>query len=199
MFFYVKNSSFLKKIKKFLKNYPIKTANFYGGSEGGVLIMALKKFHYQIDKKEYIELYIDEKDLIKINDLILNNKQVNKRIYQDKVNLSRFYVSEIETLIGHEFADPNSDPYLIAENILREAVKEKAITLLDEALELLTNLQKEVLILKIVNGLTFRDIVKLVNLSYKTIHEIYEAAIKKLRKFYRQFTWLKEFYPHLFE
>ncbi len=87
--------------------------------------MALKKFHYQIDKKEYIELYIDEKDLIKINDLIINNKKVNKRIYQDKVNLSKFYVSEIETLIGHEFVDPNSDPYLIAENILREAVKEK--------------------------------------------------------------------------
>ena len=161
--------------------------------------MALKKFHYQIDKKEYIELYIDDKNLNKINDLIKNNKEVNKRIYQDKVNLSKFYVSEIETLIGHEFADPNSDPYLIAENILREAVKEKAIALLDEALELLTNLQKEVLILKTVNGLTFRDIVKSVNLSYKTIHEIYAAAIKKLRKFYRQFTWLKEFHPRLFE
>ena len=160
--------------------------------------MALKKFHYQIDKREYIELYIDEKETNRIKDLINNNKEVNKRIYQDKVNLSKFYVSEIETLMGHEFVDPNSDPYLIAENILREAVKEKAIALLDEALELLTNLQKEVLILKTVKGLTFRDLVDSLNLNVKTIHEIYEAAIKKLRKFYRQFTWLKEFH-HLFE
>lgn len=161
--------------------------------------MALKKFHYQIDKKEYIELYIDEKEIDIIKDLIKNNKEVNKRIYQDKVNLSKFYVSEIETLLGHEFVDPNSDPYLIVENNLREEVKEKALTLLNEALELLTNLQKKVLILKTVNGLTFRDIVSSLNLNIKTIHEIYEAAIKKLRKFYRQFNWLKEFYPHLFE
>ena len=55
--------------------------------------MALKKFHYQIDKKEYIELYIDEKDLNKINDLIKSNKEVNKIIYQD--NLPHFKVHSL--------------------------------------------------------------------------------------------------------
>lgn len=83
--------------------------------------MNIKTVRKQISRGEYELIQIDIDNHDEVEALRLHNKEVNHQIYEEKKLFSRYSVKEIQEFIGHEFADPNSDPF---EKMLKERAED---------------------------------------------------------------------------
>ena len=77
---------------------------------------------------------------------------------------------------GHDFEASDKSPI---EEILQTEANERVKNLLSK----LTDKQREVFILHAFEGWTLDKIGKKMGVSFQCVHQIYEAAIKKLKKF----------------
>ena len=162
--------------------------------------MNIKMLRKQIAKGEWEYVEIDIDDAAAVEALKLHNKEVNHKIYEEKKLMSKFSVEQIEAQIGHEFEDEGLDPLqkLIEEEegnfyTQKEDAFEKGLALLGQAMSTLTENQKDIFEKVIKKGMSFRKIAEEKKMHFTTVEEIYNAALKKLRKFFLRLMQLRMF------
>lgn len=166
--------------------------------------MNIKLLKKQISKGEYEYVEIDIDDANAVEVLRLHNKEINHKIYEEKKLFSKFSVEEIQSKIGHEFADETSDPLqrLIEDEegdfyVNREEVFDKGLSLLGQALSSLTEKQSHVFKMIVIENKSQRQIALEQGLHHKSVGEIYNAALKKLRKFFLAYPEFIAYFPKL--
>ena len=166
--------------------------------------MNIKLLKKQISKGEYEYVEIDIDDANEVEALRLHNKEINHKIYEEKKLFSKFSVEEIQSKIGHEFADETSDPLqrLIEDEegdfyVNREEVFDKGLSLLGQALSSLTEKQSHVFKMIVIENKSQRQIALEQGLHHKSVGEIYNAALKKLRKFFLAYPEFIAYFPKL--
>ena len=166
--------------------------------------MNIKLLKKQISKGEYEYVEIDIDDANAVETLRLHNKEINHKIYEEKKLFSKFSVEEIQSKIGHEFADETSDPLqrLIEDQegdfyANREEVFDKGLSLLGQALSSLTEKQSHVFKMIVIENKSQRQIALEQGLHHKSVGEIYNAALKKLRKFFLAYPEFIAYFPKL--
>ena len=166
--------------------------------------MNIKLLKKQISKDEYEYVEIDIDDANAVEALRLHNKEINHKIYEEKKLFSKFSVEEIQSKIGHEFADETSDPLqrLIEDEegdfyVNREEVFDKGLSLLGQALSSLTEKQSHVFKMIVIENKSQRQIALEQGLHHKSVGEIYNAALKKLRKFFLAYPEFIAYFPKL--
>lgn len=166
--------------------------------------MNIKLLKKQISKGEYEYVEIDIDDANAVEALRLHNKEINHKIYEEKKLFSKFSVEEIQSKIGHEFADETSDPLqrLIEDEegdfyVNREEVFDKGLSLLGQALSSLTEKQSHIFKMIVIENKSQRQIALEQGLHHKSVGEIYNAALKKLRKFFLAYPEFIAYFPKL--
>ena len=166
--------------------------------------MNIKLLKKQISKGEYEYVEIDIDDADAVEALRLHNKEINHKIYEEKKLFSKFNVEEIQIKIGHEFADETSDPLeRLIEDVEgnfyeeREGVFYKGLSLLGQALSSLTEKQFHVFKMIVIENKSQRQIALEQGLHHKSVGEIYNAALKKLRKFFLAYPEFIAYFPKL--
>ena len=96
---------------------------------------------------------------------LLERKETRRHISLDKAMAN-----------GHDFESSDKSP---TEEIIRAEESEYVKSLLEK----LTDKQREVFILHAFESWTLEKIGKKMGVSFQCVHQIYEAAIKKLKKF----------------
>lgn len=144
----------------------------------------MKKFEIIVTTKQgekKVRVYVDSETVAMLKDCseeirlaylkelykeqLLERKETRRHISLDKAMAS-----------GHDFETSDKSPM---EEIIRAEESEHVKSLLEK----LTDKQREVFILYVYDGKTFEYIAKKMGRSIPTIFEIYNAAIKKLKKF----------------
>lgn len=137
-----------------------------------------KKVVYQITKRHYelIEVEtIEQEELIK--EL---NRDFEREIKREKT--ARVRCISLDALYeknGYELADTAPS--------IKEAEKNQFHTRLHQAIDSLTERQKEVIKKYFWEGKTFREIADELGVHFTTVAESYHAAIKKMKKYLEKF------------
>ena len=162
--------------------------------------MNIKLLRKQIGKGEweFIEVDIDDAEAVKA--LEEHNREVNHKVYEEKKLFSQFSVEVIETQMGHEFEDEGLDPLqkLIEEDEgnfydEREEMFNRALSLIGQAKAKLTVSQR------FDENKTFIYIAEKLNLHESVVRRIYQAAIKKMKKFFLAYPEFTAYFPKLSE
>lgn len=166
--------------------------------------MNIKTVKKQISKGEYELIQIDIDNHDEVEALRLHNREVNHQIYEEKKLFSRYSLDEIQELIGHEFADPNSDPF---EKMLKERAEdiesqrnakfEEGLDLLKDALLGLTEKQTIIVLAVIQEDKSFRDLSRELNIHFTTVEDHFNVGMKKLRKFFMDKPDFLKYFPRL--
>lgn len=77
---------------------------------------------------------------------------------------------------GYDFCD-------LSANVFLEVQRNEDKIILDKALNLLTGMQREIVIFHIYYEMSFREIAREMNLNKDTVREHYLAALRKMKKF----------------
>ena len=158
----------------------------------------------QYGRDDYDEELVDEFDSETIERIKRNNKKVNHRIYEEKKRMSKFSVEQVQMKIGHEFPDIESDPFYESNEEWYEKKDEvfvRCLGLLDEASKGLTKKQSQIVeeVKKYKGDPNFCKIGKKFGITCVAVKKSYMAAIKKMKKYLRQYSELKEYFPNLFK
>lgn len=158
----------------------------------------------QISRREFEFVEIDTDDKEAVRELELHNKEVNHLAYLEKKYSSKYTVEDIERLSGHEFIDENSDPYERLKNKEKEnfysekkLTFNKGLSLLKDAMSTLTENQAFVITQVFVENISLREISKIKKIHHKSVEETYNAALKKLKKFYLKYPEFVKYFPNL--
>lgn len=129
----------------------------------------MKTIKYEIDEKS-VEIEVTEEFAAAYAEMEREDARIERRETRRTQSLDNSLDN------GFDIPDESVD-------VEESAVKKDEITRLYAALEHLTAKQKQVLFLYAVNGLSFIEISKNLELNKDTVREHYSAAIKKLKKF----------------
>ena len=140
--------------------------------------MEKKKVIYQITKKKYQTVEVDteeQEELIK--EL---NRDFEREEKREKTARARCLSLDELSQNGGDVADESPN----AEEIYFEKEEDEQIkSLVHNALKCLTDRQREVVIKVFWDKATFREIGEELGVHFTTVAEIYQSAIKKLKKF----------------
>lgn len=168
--------------------------------------MNIKLLRKQIGKGEweFVEVDIDDAEAVKA--LEEHNREVNHKIYEEKKLFSQFSVEVIESQMGHEFEDEGLDPLqrLIEEDEgnfydEKEEMFNRALSLIGQAKAKLTVNQRYVISQRFDENKTFIYIAEKLNLHESVVRRIYQAAIKKMKKFFLAYPEFIAYFPKLSE
>ena len=164
-----------------------------------VLIM-----HIQYTDGSYEVEEVEVTNTTRIEEIKIHNKEVRKYIYETKKITSKYSVEEIQQMTGQEFGDDSLDPL---EKLIeaeegnfydsKDMVFEKGLVLLGQALDTLTEKQKEVFASVHLLGKTKREIAANKKVSHTAINDCYDGALKRLRKFFAQYPEFLTYFPGL--
>lgn len=160
----------------------------------------------QIDKNEFEFVEIDLDDEQEVKELKKHNKEINHKIYEEKKLFSHYSVEHYEMMKGQEFQDDSPNPLekLIEEREgnfydQREVIFQFGLSVLGQALNNLTEKQNFVIEHIFVNKQNYTSIANDLSINESTVREIYKTALKKLRKFFRNYPEIEKYYPNLFK
>ncbi len=160
--------------------------------------------HIQYTDGTYDIEEIDSANLQRLEEIRVHNQKVRKYIYETNKISSKYSVEQIEKLTGHEFADDSLDPLqrLILEEEgdffeERRTAFNKGLSILGEAMSVLTEKQAYVFKMVIIEKKSQRQIAQEHGLHHKTVNEIYKAALKKLRRYYLAHPEFSSYFPKL--
>ena len=145
--------------------------------------MAKKKVVYQITRIKFEMVEVDtpeQEELIKeLNRDFEREDKREKTARARCISLDALYEND-----GYEVADstPSSE-----EAYIEETEKEQFHTRLHQAIDSLTERQKEVIKKYFWEGKTFREIADELGIHFTTVAEPYQAAIKKMKKYFEKF------------
>lgn len=145
--------------------------------------MAKKKVVYQITRIKFEMVEVDtpeQEELIKeLNRDFEREDKREKTARARCISLDALYEND-----GYEVADstPSSE-----EAYIEETEKEQFHTRLHQAIDSLTERQKEVVKKYFWEGKTFREIADELGIHFTTVAESYQAAIKKMKKYFEKF------------
>lgn len=162
--------------------------------------------HIQYTDGSYDIEEVDSTNLKRLEEIKLHNKKVRKYIYETKKITSKYSVEQIEKITGHEFADDSLDPLqrliVEAEGDFyegRDAAFDKGLSILGQALSTLTEKQSYVFKMVVIQKKSQRQVAQEQGLHHKSVNEIYNAALKKLRKFFLAYPEFITYFPKLNE
>ena len=144
----------------------------------------MKKFEITVTTKQgekKVSVYVDSETAAMLKDC---SEEIRNIYLQDEYKEqlaerreTRRHISLDKAMAnGHDFVAQDKPPI---EKILQAEENERVKTLLEK----LTDKQREVFILHAFEGWTLEKIGKKMGVSFQCVHQIYEAAIKKLKKF----------------
>lgn len=166
--------------------------------------MNIKLLKKQISRGEYelVEIDLDNKE--ELDALMLHNKEVNHKIYEEKKLCSKYSLEIFQEKYGDQFPDENSDPLekLIKEKVgdyetLKEEMFEEAKKLLGQAMSMLTKNQSLVIVATIIDGKSIRQVSRDLSISYTYAHECLDSGMKKLKKFFVKLPDYTKYFPNL--
>lgn len=145
--------------------------------------MAKKKVVYQITRTRYemVEVETDEQEEL-IKEL---NRDFEREDKREKTARARcISLDAIYEKNGYEIADdtPSGE-----ESYIEKTEREQFNARLYQAIESLTERQKEIIQKYFWEDKTFREIAAELGIHYTTVAESYQAAIKKIKKFLEKF------------
>lgn len=144
----------------------------------------MKKFEIIVTTKQgekKVSVYVDSETAAMLKNCpeevrLAYLKELYKEQLLERKETRRHVSLEKITANGHDFESSDKSPM---ETIIEAEESEYVKSLLDK----LTDKQREVFVLYVFEGKTFEYIAKKMGRSIATIYEIYNAAIKKLKKF----------------
>ncbi|MDE6947330.1 MAG: sigma-70 family RNA polymerase sigma factor [Anaeroplasmataceae bacterium] len=142
-------------------------------------------------KGNFLKIQVEESDIQSQHQI----KENNREVWRIEKNIHR-HIAKF-SLNGDSLMDETSDPLIKRILQEREDCFRKGLALLSEALSNLTPQQREIFQLKEKDGLSFQAIAKAKGITHQVAQRHYQAAIKKLRDFYKKQPFFLEFFPAL--
>ena len=144
----------------------------------------MKKFEIMITTKQgekKVSVSVDDKTALLLENCSQEVRQAYleseyKEQLQERAETRRHISLETSIANGHDFISPADSP-------LDETIKNEESIYVKGLLSKLTDKQYKVFTLYVFEGLTLEKIGKIMGVSFQCVHEIYQAAIKKLKKF----------------
>lgn len=103
-------------------------------------------------------------------------KELYKEQLLERAETRRHVSLEKITANGHDFESQDKSP-------TEKIIEAEETTRIKELLDKLTDKQRETFVLHAFEGWTLEKIGKKMGVSFQCVHQFYEAAIKKLKKF----------------
>ena len=144
----------------------------------------MKKFEIIVTTKQgekKVSVYVDSETAAMLKNCpeevrLTYLKEIYKEQLLERKETRRHVSLEKITANGHDFESSDKSP---TEKIIEAEENEYIKSLLDK----LTDKQQEAFILHAFEGWNFEKIGKKMGVSFQCVHQFYEAAIKKLKKF----------------
>ena len=146
----------------------------------------MKKFEIVITTKQgekKVKLYIDNETATILKDCseeirLAYLKEEYKAQMRERAETRRHISLDKSMDNGHDFESQDKSP-------LAEILEAEEESYIKSLLDKLTDKQREVFILHAFERWTLKKIGKKMGVSFQCVHQIYEAAIKKLKNFYK--------------
>lgn len=146
----------------------------------------MKKFEIIVTTKQgekKVKLYIDNETAAILKDC---SEEVRRAYLKEEYKAQKRERAETRRHIsldksmdnGHDFESQDKSP-------LAEILETEEDAYIKSLLDKLTDKQREAFILHAFERWTLKKIGKEMGVSFQCVHQIYEAAIKKLKKFYK--------------
>ena len=166
-----------------------------------------KKFiekHIQYKDGSYDVEMVEVTNTKRLLEIKKHNSEVRKYQYETKKITSIYSVEQVERMTGQEFESDELDPL---EKLIeaeegnfydnREAKFEDGLAILSEALATLTPKQKLIFDAVVIDGKSRRELAEEMGVSHTAVNLVYDAALKKLRKFFLAHPEFVDYFPGL--
>ena len=162
----------------------------------------LKHIQYSDGSYDIEEVLIANKE--RLEEIRLHNKIVRKYIYETRKITSRYSIEQIEKMTGRELESDEPSPL---EKLLelemgnfyenRNIKFEDGLAILSDALLTLTQKQREIFNAIVVDGKSRRELARMLGVSHTAVKLVYDAALKKLRKYFLSQSEYFLYFPNL--
>lgn len=160
--------------------------------------------HIQYKDGSYDVEMVEVTNTKRLEEIKAHNKEVRKYIYETKKITSKYSIEQIEEMTGQEVMSDELDPL---EKLIeaeegnfyedREAKFEDGLAILSEALDTLTPKQKLIFEAVVIDGKSRRELADEMEVSHTAVNLVYDAALKKLRKFFLAHPEFVNYFPGL--